>query len=234
MTTKSSWVYLLCLLSLSAFGEEKIWHSEIAFGLVMTTGNTEEENLNGHGDFTRDAEKWRHNFHIDTLRSSKDEVLSAQKLYGSIKSDYKFSDDRYFFSRISYEDDRFSGFDYQVDVTFGYGQSLLDRDNLKLKVDVGPGNRWSKLDSGSSDSEVIVRLAGNLVWTISDTAEFEQKLSTEIGNDATISRSVSSVKSNILGKLAMKLSYSVKHNSEVPLAASKTDTETSVTLVYSF
>jgi putative salt-induced outer membrane protein YdiY len=42
------------------------------------------------------------------------------------------------------------------------------------------------------------------------------------------------VKSIVLGRLAMKFSYSVKHNSQVPVAASKTDTETSVTLVYSF
>jgi len=234
MCVRFSWICFFCLVSQSAYGEEKLWHNEIALGLVMTTGNTDEENFNGQGDFTRDAEKWRNNFHVDTLRSSKDDELSAQKLYTSIKSDYKFGDDRYFFNRVSYEDDRFSGFDHQVDFTLGYGQNLLDRNNLKLKVDVGPGNRWTKLDNSISESEAIVRIAGDLVWKISATTDFEQKLSTEVGNDATISRSVSSVKSIVLGRLAMKFSYSVKHNSQVPVAASKTDTETSVTLVYSF
>lgn len=171
---------------------------------------------------------------MDTLRSSKDDELSAQKLYGSIKSDYKFGDDRYFFNRVSYEDDRCSGFDYQIGFTLGFGQNLLDSDKVELKVDVGPGNRWSKLDSGVSESEAIVRIAGDLVWEFSDHAAFQQKLSTEIGVDATISRSVSSLKANILGQLAMKFSYSVKHNSDAPVEAGNTDTETSITLVYTF
>jgi putative salt-induced outer membrane protein len=234
MFTRFCWICLFYLLSVSAHGDEKLWQSEIAFGMILTTGNTDEENLNGHGDFTRDAEKWRINFHLDALRSSKDEDLTAQKLYESIKSDYKYSDDRYFFTRVSYEDDRFSGFDYQVDLTVGYGQSLLDKDKLKLKVDVGPGNRWSELNSGASESEAILRIAGDLVWKVSKTAEFEQKLSTEIGNESTISRSVSSLKSNIFSRLAMQLSYAVKHNSEVPVGSANTDTETSLNLVYSF
>ncbi len=200
----------------------------------MTTGNTDEENFNGQGDFTRDAEKWRHNFHIDTLRSSKDDELTAQKLYASIKSDYKFGDERFFFSRVSYEDDRFSGFDYQVDFTLGYGQSLLDTDKVKFEAHVGPGNRWSKQDDGTTESAAIVRIAGDLHWNLSESAVFEQVLSTEIGRDAAISRSVSSLKTKILGRLAMKFSYAVKHNSKAPEATGGTDTETSVTLVYSF
>lgn len=47
MTIRFSWICLFYLLALSAYGEEKLWQSEIAFGLLMTTGNTDEENLNG-------------------------------------------------------------------------------------------------------------------------------------------------------------------------------------------
>lgn len=227
-------IFFFGLLSLAAYGEEKLWHSEIALGLVMTTGNTDEENINGRGDFTRDSEKWRQKFHADILRSSKNNELTAQKLYASTKADYKFGDEQFFFGRVSYEDDRFSGFDRQIDFTLGYGQSLLETDKLKIEAHVGPGYRWSEFNDGASEGEAIVRIAGDLHWNLSDTAVFEQVLSTEIGSDATISRSVSSLKTAILKQLAMKLSYTVKHNSKAPGATHKTDTEISVTLVYRF
>lgn len=227
-------ILLFGLLSLTAYGEEKLWRSEISLGLMMTTGNTDKENITGQGKFIRESEKWRQNFHVDALRSSTDDELTAQKIYVSAKSDYKFGDEKFFFSRVSYEDDRFSGFDYQLDYTLGYGQSLLDTDKLKFEAHVGPGYRWSEFDDGASESEAIVRIAGDLHWKLSDTTVFEQTLSTEIGGDATISRSVSSLKTVILGQLAMKLSYAVKHNSKAPEATHKTDTEISVTLVYRF
>ena len=85
-----------------------------------------------------------------------------------------------------------------------------------------------------SDSEAIVRIAGDLSWRLSENAVFEQVLSSEIGSNTAISRCVSSVKTAILGQLAMRFSYAVKHNSKAPDATGKTDTETSVTLVYSF
>jgi putative salt-induced outer membrane protein YdiY len=226
--------YILCTLPFAALAEDSLWKSEIELGVVMTSGNTEEENVNGKGDFTRDAEKWRHNLHLDTFRSSKDDEVTAEKFYVAYKIDYKFTDKRFLFTRLSYEDDRFGGFDYQVDLTLGYGQTFIDNDTMKLEADIGPGSRWSKLDNGDTETEGIVRIAGRFEWQFSETAQFTQALSSEIGQDATILRSVSALKTTITEKLAMKLSYSVKHNTEVPVGSEKTDTEMALTLGYSF
>ena len=80
----------------------------------------------------------------------------------------------------------------------------------------------------------MLRLAGSLSWNISKTSHFTQDLSAEIGEDTTVSKSVTALKTQIDGSLAMKISYTIKHTSEVPADIEKTDSETAVTLVYGF
>ena len=210
------------------------WKSEVELGAVMTTGNADEQNFKFRFDSIGDLETVRHTAHVDTLKSSKDSNTTAQKAYLSYQLDYKLEGDRSVFGRVAYEDDRFSGYDYQVDATVGYSQLLFENNTMKLTGDAGLGYRTSELETGGSEDEMIVRLAAKYLWQVSENATFQQLLSAEIGSDSTISRSDTSLKTTIVGDLAMKLALSVKHNSEVPAGRENTDTETSVTLVYAF
>ncbi|MGD8559906.1 MAG: DUF481 domain-containing protein, partial [Gammaproteobacteria bacterium] len=54
------------------------------------------------------------------------------------------------------------------------------------------------------------------------------------GDDETVTKSVTALTANINSSLAMKLSYTIKHTSEVPPDIEKTDTETVVTIVYKY
>ena len=58
--------------------------------------------------------------------------------------------------------------------------------------EVGPGYSFDKRrDTGETDGDMIVRMAANYQWTISETARFTPRLiSTEIGDDNTRSRAV--------------------------------------------
>ena len=46
---------------------------------------------------------------------------------------------------------------------------------------IGPGARQSKLETGGTENELIVRLAGRYAWQINDNAKFTQELSADIG-----------------------------------------------------
>lgn len=59
-------------------------------------------------------------------------------------------------------------------------------------------------------------------------------MASDIGSDTTITRAVTALQADIVGNLAMKLSYTVEHTSQVPVGVEKTDTETAASLVYSF
>jgi len=222
----------LACVALSA--NASTWNGEAELGAVVTTGNTETQTLNAKGKLVNDRKKWKHVGMVEALSTSDDVRTTSERYLLSAKSDYKYDEVSYAFVRINYEKDRFSGYDYQVSETLGYGRKIITEPNLTLALEAGPGARQSKLDMGDSDDEFIVRLAGDLVWKISENAEFSEDLSTEVGEDVTISKSVSALKAQIVGSLAMKLSYTVKHTSDVPVETEKTDTETALTLVYSF
>ncbi|KAF0192935.1 MAG: hypothetical protein FD165_38 [Gammaproteobacteria bacterium] len=81
---------------------------------------------------------------------------------------------------------------------------------------------------------MLARAAGNYVWKISDTTTFSEELTIDAGQDSTISKSVTGLKSQVAGNLATKLTLTIKNTSDVPPGVEKTDTETAVTLVYGF
>jgi putative salt-induced outer membrane protein YdiY len=185
-------------------------------------------------DTQRESDKSIHSFHGDTYRASQDGVDSANRLYLFYRYDYKLAEDRSLFARLAYEGDDFSGFDNTVDFTSGYDQIVFDRDNLVINANAGLGVRFIKLDTGDTNSEGLVRLAGKLSWQLSENAVFTQSLDFEIGQDLTTTRSETALKANIVGNLAMKLAISIKNNSRVLPGKDKTDTETTITVVYKF
>jgi len=226
--------FALILAGMGSIAQAAEWTNEVELGAVVTTGNTDDQNLKLRADSVSEMDNWRHHMHLDSLRSSKNKQTTAQKLYVFYQADYKLDEDRSVFGRVAYDDDRFSGFKYQADVTAGYSQTIFSNATMRLSGDAGLGMRITEQDNGDGKDEGIVRLAGKYVWEVSDNATFQQLLSTEIGSNSTISRSDTSIKANISGSLSMKLALVVKHNSEVPVGRKKTDTETSVTLVYGF
>ena len=210
------------------------WNGEAELGIVNTTGNTETNTFNLNTKLENDREQWKHLLLFNTLHSNNEDSSTAERYVIIGKSGYKIDADSYAFGRVSYEDDRFSGFEYQATEVLGYGRNIIQEPTLKLDVEGGPGMRQSKAENASSENEGILYLSGNLKWNVSQNAVFTEDLFTEIGEDITITKSVTGLKSQINGDLAMKVTFTAKHTSKVPALKKKVDTETAVSLVYSF
>lgn len=222
-------------LSMTALQVQADWTNEVELGAVVTTGNTDTENFNAKVLSVLDGEKIRHTGNIDALRSAENDSTTAERYYAFYQADFKLEGDHSIFTRLAYEDDRFSGFAYQADATAGYSRVLFDDNNMKLTGDVGAGYRRSEEDvTGATTNEFITRLAANYTWQLTESSRFRQFLSAEIGDESTITRSETSLQTTVIGALAMKLALKIKHQSDVPVGRDNTDTETSVTLVYSF
>lgn len=215
--------------------EPQPWKGEAELGVVMTSGNTETENVNGKAKVVNQSTHWRHTGRLQAANSSDDVSTTAERYFASMKSDYKINELSYVFFLLSYESDRFSGYEYQTNENLGYGRTVIKQDNLTLNLEIGAGARQSKLRlSGQTADEGVVRAAGDLSWNISESTTFIEEISTEVGEDATINKSVTALKSQIAGNLATKITYTIKNTSDVPVGIKKTDTETAITLVYSF
>ncbi len=207
------------------------YSTEIELGAIFTSGNTEDENVKFRGSVSALRDAWEHELTIDAFRSSKDEVLAAQRVYTVASSTYSFREDNFILTRAAHDDDRFSGYDSQSDFSVSYGQMLLrQRENMTLNYTIGAGVRASRSEAEDFE-EAIIRLGTNYTWNVSDNAMFAQTFSVEAGESTSIYRSETSVQSDIMENLSMKFTVKVKHQTEVPIGREKTDTETSVTLL---
>ncbi len=210
------------------------WEASAELGFVSTSGNTETETLNGKIEATKDGKTWRHEGEATALKSSDELGTTAEKYTLSAQSSYKLTEPNFLFGNISYENDKFSGYQYRVTETIGYGRRVISDESMKLDLEIGPGARQSKLDNGDTESEGIVRGAAKFKWKISPTSKFSEVLTVEAGEDVTVTKSVTSLSSKINSALSMKITFTYKNTSEVPVGVEETDTETAVTLVYSF
>jgi putative salt-induced outer membrane protein YdiY len=159
---------------------------------------------------------------------------SAERYRASAKTDYKFTENNYAFLTGSYEDDRFSGYDYQATVAAGYGRRLLQTERLLMEVEAGPGYRYNRLQAGGKEESAILRAFALFTAKLTETSTFKQELSVETGSDQTVTESLTSLQAGIIGALSMKAAFTLEHTSTVPEGTEKTETETALTLVYSF
>ena len=225
---------MLTIGSLAYGQDENGVNTELEFGAIATSGNTEDESISFKGRVEWIDDDWEYNFRLNAFRSSRQNQLAAQRVYSVASAAYELSEISFVETRIARDDDRFSGYDSQTDLTVNYGRSLLNnRENMTLDTTVGVGYRQSK--SPQSDfNEVILRVAGDYNWDVSDSAVFHQLISAEAGEETSIFRSESSIETKILENLSLKFSVDIKHQTEVPVGREKTDTATAVTLVMSF
>lgn len=210
------------------------WKGNVEIGYVTTSGNTETESLNAKAKAETEREKWRHTINFEALNSSDQKVTTAERYMLSGQSSYKMGKKNFFYVLVSYEDDRFSGYDYRVTESIGYGRRVIGEPTMTLDLEIGPGARQSKLETGKTEDELLARGAAKLAWKVSDTSKFTEDLTTEVGEDVTVTKSVTGLSAKVNSSLATKLTYTIKNTSDVPPGIEKTDTEVAVTLVYGF
>jgi putative salt-induced outer membrane protein YdiY len=222
--------------------DSRNWEGEAELGVLNTTGNSDETNINSRLRLVQDLTNWRNSGSFRTLFSESDDQTTSEKYEANLETDYKFTDHQYLFLRGSYDDDRFSGFDFRSSVTTGYGNRVWNQgDRSFLDLSAGVGYRFNKLqepnDDGERDEdEAIGSLSGQLDYALSETALFRQRLGTEVGfdNNDTITESETSIQASLLGNLSLKVAYLVTHFSDPPAGSASTDTETSLSLLYGF
>lgn len=226
---------LLATLATSVFAQQPGGiEREVEVGALFTSGNTDEQSLNFAGNIEFSRNSWQYGFSLDGIYSASDDETKGQRFYGVGSADYEFSEDSFFQARVSHEDDRFSGYDSQSDLTLSYGRGFLQsRSDMSFIADAGVGIRWSRLD-GSDFDEPILRLAGEYEWILSNSATFSQELAMEYGTDSNIYRSDTGITTQVLENLSLRFSLRLKHQTEVPMSRKKTDTETAVTFVMNF
>lgn len=211
------------------------WKGEGELGYTSTSGNTVSKNLNTKLGIEKKHKKWTQKATIEALQASSSGVKSADRTTLTARSEYRYAKKAYAFGALRYENDKFSGYEYQSSITIGIGEQFIKNESHILDASAGIGYREKKeTTQAKAFDEGIFSGSLNYSYNISTHATFKEKILIESGATNTYSESETSLKMKINGNLASKIAYTVKNNSQVPAGAKKTDTITTVALVYGF
>jgi len=232
-------IILATLLVLPALGhaeeeDEGPWSGSVALGYLATSGNSESSSFNFEFAVNWDKNKWHHGLSGRAFTSENQNDATAENYRLNWASQYDFTEFNYGFGRLDWVKDRFSSYDYQRFAAVGYGRRLIKTEKHHLNAEIGAGWQQSKPLTQEKISEGILRLGGDYKWQITDTSQFTQTLKISSGKSNTFTEAISEVKASIYGALALGLSFTYQHNSDVVPGTKKTDTITAINLDYSF
>ena len=220
------------------------WSTSAELGAITTSGNTVGTSVTGKIDSKQELPDFSNEYILagyfkeeEVTDDDGDRVRqrSAQRYSLSGKTAYKLmqNNDK-LFALATHVNDRFGAYTKYSTIGVGYGTRPYQRENRTLDVEIGPGYFRGERSTGETESGGTIRGAGNFKWDISDSAQFTQMVTVERGTSNTHSQAETALRTKIAGTMQMKAAFSIRNDTSVPVDKKNTDTQTSVTLVYSF
>jgi putative salt-induced outer membrane protein len=242
---RNQWGSLMLALSMMililprAYAEEdqneSPWTGTGELGIVLSRGNSDTETINANAQIQYSPEQWEHDLTVEWLQARDNGENTAKRFNAAFNSRYQFQDNAYAFAALRYDDDEFSGFNYQSSISLGYGRFLVNNERHVLKVEAGPGLRLSEpVNTGDTESELIARGVLDYAWKLSKNADISNVFLVETGENNTFFENKLALTTGITDALRLKLGLSVRRNSNVPADREKTDYLTTANLVYQF
>ena len=211
------------------------WKGKGEVGAVMARGNSDADTVNIKLESAKEFDRWKHGFGIQALRATNDGDKTAERYGAFWQSDYKLDDRTYLFGGLRYEDDRFSGFDYQASATAGIGRKFIDTDTTKFSGQAGVGyKRLEYALTGITENEAI--FAGELKFehALTETTKIIDKFVVEAGSSNTFVANDLALQVKMSDKFSLSAGIGVRYNSDPPGGLKTTDTLTTLNLVYGF
>ena len=223
------------------------WTGTGELGLAATRGNARSENLNGKLTFTAEDDKWKHDYNVSVLRSKGEVVgdfdgdgvaeerfeLNANRYALGASSALKVNEVSSWIAALRYENDDFAPFENQTTASLGYGHQFIASDATSLRGEIGPGYRRAKdASTGETVSDAIVRGLVDYKHKLTGNTDLVNTLLIESGDDNTFAQNDFGVAVAMNESFALKAGLQLRHNTDVGPGIEKTDTLTTVNLVY--
>ncbi|MEO8777329.1 MAG: DUF481 domain-containing protein [Rhodanobacter sp.] len=236
------------------------WTGSGEFGFASATGNTRSQNIDAKLGLKQENDQWKNVFFVDVLRTKAQQKVvdasgntieefntTANRYDGGASVGLKLDTRSYIVGAGRYEHDQFGANLWQATVSLGYGYIALKDERNELSFEIGPGyKRYRPADDHvllngvlvpqqqETQGEVVARGLINYKYKISANTAFEDTFLTEAGSKNTYVQNDAGLAVSMTKKLALKVGFQVRYNSEVQPGIKKTDTLTTTNLVYSF
>ena len=218
-------------------------------GYVMSRGNSDTDSANAKIDLFLLTPQWKHAFTLEGLYGKSGEVTSAERWDLRQQSDYTINTKLFAFGALAYQDDRFSGFQYQVSASGGLGYKFFDTDTTKLSAQLGVGYRVLRPEilvkddvSGAvidripleRESEAVGTAGIDFMHQFNSSTKLTDKMILESGSSNTSIKNDLALEVKMSKKLALAAGYSVLHNTKPADEVKRTDTIITLNVVYAF
>ena len=218
-------------------------------GFAAASGNSNNESFNGRLDLTyTDGGAWRHSASLFGLHSRseynrtlddgsvvRDRRTTANRHTVTANSAYLMDDRGTLNTSVRHEEDDFGTYSRQQSVSLSYGNRVIENERAHLDLQVGPGFRraYDTLDD-RNEASFIGRGLIDLRYALSENTEIVNKLLVESGEYNTFAQNDLGVSVTMNSHLALKAGWQARHNSDVAPDIKKTDTLTTMNVVYRF
>ena len=229
-------------------------------GLLFKTGNTKSGDIKAGLNLKHEEGQWLNlltfnalakKLETENVDTGKDEFESTDNKWDILgQSNYSLEEDgkNYLYASAYYEQDKFSGFAYQTSASFGWGRHWWETETSSFFADVGPGIKYDVIRAIPADgdtpaiaetSETAGIIQAQALYTnqINDFVEFKQYFVAKQAFESdknSVYKSETSLTTKLIESLQFKFAFRVDYDTEVEEGFENTNTETSVTLVYSF
>jgi putative salt-induced outer membrane protein len=236
------------------------WTGSGEFGFASSYGNSRSENINAKLGLSQENDMWKNNFFLNGLRSkgevevqdqagnTVDRLTTTANRYDSGASvGFKLDPRSYIVTAARYEHDDFGANLWQGIVSVGYGYIALKTESTELSFEAGPGykeyrpadvnetvNNVNVKVPQATQNEVVGRGLINYKYRLTANTALEDTLLMEAGSKNKYYQNDIGVSVSMTKKMALKLGYQVRYNSDVQPGTDSTDTLLTTNLVYNF
>lgn len=210
------------------------WSPTAELGVVNTTGNSDTTSANGKFALKGTDELWTHEYFLAALRAESDDELTANRLELGGKTARRLGERQYLGFAARHERDDFSAYEHQSTLALNYGAWLVKEEGHSFQIEGGPGVRHARLaDGGGSESDALLRGYADYEHQITESTRFFNTLLVEATPDNTFAQNDIGIAVSINKTLALKAAFQARHNTQAPDGLERTDTLTSVNIVWS-
>ena len=162
-------------------------------------------------------------------------MQTQQRWGGAYQLDYSLSDRTYAYSRVAFDEDAFSGFDWRLFAGAGLGHYFFDSDAFTFKAQGGPGYRYSPIDDTREIDQTFAFLSETeLDWTIREGVIFEQDFEITWTEPTSTFLSTTSLSTALTDSISTGVSFRYRFETDPPPGRERSDTILRANIGYAF
>jgi len=208
-------------------------------GYNSSTGNTTTTSMLGAIKLNYNQERSEIKSIIEVNYKSEDGTKTQERYLFDLQRNQYYDIERSYYSFIAgqFENSRFENIDLDATLSLGLGKKLYQTDDTTLTGEIGLGYQSTTLTKsagGDTTDQTIARLKVDFNHKINAQLAFSQDLLVLAGSDRTKIETNTGLKAKVADNMNVKLGYKYRHNDNPAANTKKTDTQTTLTLIYDF